>query len=118
MNPDLQQKIEAALNRLTKWRTVFAGWQLGTRLKGDPESDALRDHRELTILLRCESSALVGLLLKKGVFTHDEWLEALRAEAEQLSQDYEQKFPGFKATDNGISIDPTIAAKTTKGWKP
>jgi hypothetical protein len=24
-----------ALNRLTKWRAFFAGWQLGTRPKGD-----------------------------------------------------------------------------------
>ena len=118
MNADLQQKMKAALNRLAKWRIVFTAWQLGTRLKGDPESDALRDHRELTILLRCEASALSGLLIKKGIFTHDEWMEALRAEAEQLSQDYEGKFPGFKATDNGISIDPAIAAKTTEGWKP
>jgi hypothetical protein len=41
----------AALNRLCKWRAIFAGWQLGTRAKGDPESDAVRDHREVTILI-------------------------------------------------------------------
>mgnify|MGYP001587156880 CR=1 FL=1 len=45
---DVMQKI----NRLTKWRTLFTGWQLGTRAKGDPEGDAVRDHREVTILLR------------------------------------------------------------------
>ena len=53
----------AALNRLCKWRAIFAGWQLGTRAKGDPESDAVRDHREVTILLRAEASAMTGLLL-------------------------------------------------------
>lgn len=36
-----------ALNILTKWRVLFTGWQLGTRPKGDPEGDAVREHREL-----------------------------------------------------------------------
>ena len=56
-----------ALNRVAKWRTLFAGWQLGTRPKGDPESDAVRDHREITILLRVEQSAIIGLLIRKGI---------------------------------------------------
>jgi hypothetical protein len=51
-----------ALNRVAKWRGLFAGWQLGTRPKGDPECDAVRDHREITILLRVEASALTRLL--------------------------------------------------------
>ena len=42
-------------NRLCKWRTVLTGWQLGTRAKGDPEGDAVRDHREVTLLLRVVS---------------------------------------------------------------
>src|SRR5258707_10424244 len=62
-----EQRMLAALNRLTKWRTHYAGWQLGTRAKGDPESDAVRDHRELTMLLRVELTALTGLLMRKGV---------------------------------------------------
>ena len=33
-----------ALNVLAKWRTLLAGWQLGTRPKGDPECDAVSDH--------------------------------------------------------------------------
>lgn len=31
------------LQRLGKWRTVFASWQLGTRSKNDPEAQAVRD---------------------------------------------------------------------------
>jgi hypothetical protein len=58
-----------ALNILTKWRTIFAGWQLGTRPKGDPECDAVRDHRELSMILRAEVTAFTGLLREKGVFT-------------------------------------------------
>jgi hypothetical protein len=110
--------MSAALQRLAKWRTVFAGWQLGTRAKGDPESDAVRDHREISILMRAELNALVGLLVKNGVFTAEEWTAALDREAEQLSADYTRRFPGFKATDYGLEISPAIAADTTRGWRP
>lgn len=106
-----------ALNTLTKWRTLFTGWQLGTRPKGDPEGDAVRDHRELTILLRAEMSALTGLLLRKGVFTSDEWLSALQAEAEQLSADYERRFPGVTADEYGLHLDKRVLP-WMKGWKP
>ena len=108
----------SALNKLTKWRSVFAGWQLGTRVKGEPESDAVRDHRELSIILRVEQSALVSLLLKKGVITLKEWEVALEEEATKLDRDYELRFPGFKSTDFGMEIDTKIAVETTKGWKP
>ena len=66
---ELAQACSRAMNRLAKWRSVFAGWQLGTRQIGDPESDAVRDHREVTLLLRAEQSALVLLLIEKGIFT-------------------------------------------------
>ena len=114
-------KAEAfnALNRLAKWRVVFTGWQLGTRLKGDAEGDAVRDHREVTILLRAEVSALVGLLAAKGVFTLDEWTSALGTEAELLALDYARRFPGLCAVDDGIEIyDVDKARQTTKGWRP
>lgn len=104
--------------RLCKWRTVFAGWQLGTRLKGDPESDAVRDHRELTMLLRCEQNATLALLVKKGLVTVPEYEAQCEYEAEYLCTMYEKKFPGFAAEDNGISIDTAVAAKTTAGWRP
>lgn len=107
-----------ALNKLAKWRTVFAGWQLGTRPKGDPECDAVRDHREVSIVLRCELSALVTLLIEKKVITEDEMAAAMEKEAALLDQDYEQKFPGFKATQDGIDIDVAKARETTKGWRP
>lgn len=104
--------------RLAKWRTVFAGWQLGTRPKGDPESDAVRDHREVTMLMRSELNALVGLLIDRGVFSAEEFTSRLESEAEYLSKQYERKFPGFKATDDGLSMNPAIAADTMRGWRP
>jgi hypothetical protein len=109
-----------ALNTLAKWRAHFAGWQLGTRAKGDPESDAVRDHREVTILLRAEMSAMTGLLLRKGVITETEWLAALEREAVQLSGDYAQRWPGVKATPEGLSYDLAKIrhAGWMNGWKP
>jgi hypothetical protein len=116
-----RSEVDAALNRVTKWRSLLAGWQLGTRLKGDPESDAVRDHREATILLRVEGSALVGLLIEKGVFTAEEWTDAVGREAVLLNANFEERFPGVTAHDYGLSFDGAQAediAKWMRGWKP
>src|SRR5205814_4113664 len=106
--------------RLAKWRTVFSGWQLGTRQKGDPEGDAVRDHREATILLRAEVNTLTGLLIEKGVFTAEEFDAALGKEAEMLSADFARRFPGITATDEGLHMDPAKIAQhgTMEGWRP
>lgn len=118
MNDDLARQCSAALNRLTKWRAVFAGWQLGTRAKGDPECDAVRDHREVTISLRAEASALTALLVEKGVITLEEFQQALIDEAQQLDKDYERRFPGIRSTDIGIQFNVKDASETMRGWKP
>lgn len=107
-----------ALNRLAKWRSVLAGWQLGTRPKGDPECDAVRDLRELQLLMRAELNALTGLLVEKGIFTTEEWDAALAKEADLLSEEYAQRFPGFRATDVGLEMDLKVAGETMKGWRP
>lgn len=107
-----------ATQRLAKWRTLFAGWQLGTRAKGDPEGDAVRDHREVTILLRAEMNALLGLLVEKGVITFEEFAVALEREADLLSADYARRFPGIRAADHGLEFVPHIAADTMRGWRP
>jgi hypothetical protein len=110
-----------ALNRVAKWRGLLAGWQLGTRPKGDPECDAVRDHREVTILLRVEGSALTGLLLAKGLITQAEWETALAQEANLLNAAYARRFPGVTATDSGLVLDLkklTAADSWMRNWKP
>jgi len=109
---------EPAIQRLAKWRVLLTGWQLGTRPKGDPEGDAVRDHRETTLMLRAELSALLSLLCDKGVFTVEEFTAALEHEAGLLSADYAKRFPGIRATDHGLEFVPHIAADTMKGWRP
>jgi hypothetical protein len=103
-----------ALNRLGKWRVHFTGWQLGTRAKGDPEGDAVRDHREATLMLRAEVSTLTALLLRKGAFTEDEWLTEIGGQADLLCLDLQERWPGVRATDDGLVLD--VAEIKTAGW--
>jgi hypothetical protein len=116
----LMEELEKALQRVCKWRSVFAGWQLGTRSDTDAECAAIRDHREVTILLRVEVSALAKLMIDAGVFTQEMWYRQLIEEAEALNEMYRKKFPGMEATDVGIHYDTKIASETMKrmNFKP
>jgi hypothetical protein len=107
----------APLERLAKWRVLFAGWQLGTRTKDDPEAAAVRDHREATLMLRAEANALANLLVAKGVFTVEEYTAAIEEEADLLCMGLEARFPGVTATDHGLRFDAR-AADTMRGWRP
>jgi len=106
------------MNILCKWRSVFAGWQLGTRPNTDPECQAVRDHREVTLLLRAECSAIAGILIENGLVTAEEFTVRVGREAELLSLALEDRFPGFKATEFGITMQADKAAQTMKGWRP
>jgi len=108
---------EKVLNRLAKWRVLLAGWQLGTRPKGDPECDAVSDHREVTLLMRTELNALVQLLIAKGVFDGQEWESQLVFEAQLMQKMLEARFPGVEATDGGLKFDRRAEAWMSK-WKP
>lgn len=114
----LSEIADRVANKLAKWRSVFAGWQLGTRTDSDPECQAVRDHREATILLRAEVNALTKCLLDAGVFTARDFTEQLIVECEHLSAMYERKFPGMRADESGITYDLPLAAETMKGWLP
>jgi hypothetical protein len=110
----------AALDKLAKWRKFFASWQLGTRTDSDGECNAVKDHREVSILMRAELSALTGLLLRKGVFTEQQWTDALEREAKQLDHDYEGRFPGWRSTADGLSMNLPEAIETMRklGFPP
>lgn len=110
----------AALEKLTKWRKFFASWQLGTRPDSDGESRAVRHHREATILLRAELTALTGLLIRKGLITQAEFQDALEREAKQLDEDYARSYPGWSSTPNGLAMKLPEAADTMRrlGFPP
>jgi hypothetical protein len=111
---DIGAEYMRAMNKLTKWRAFFASWQLGTRRSSDGECRAVRDHREVTIICRAELSALAGLLIKKGVFTQEEFTGALTAEAKRLDHDYEEHFPGWRSTEAGMSMKMPEAGETMR----
>ena len=107
------------LEKLCKWRLVFASWQLGTRSKDDPECQAVRDHVDARLILRAEVSALTALLIKKGLISVEEFREQLETEAYLLDQMLEQKFPGWQSTEIGMAVvDVKKAIETMRGWKP
>jgi len=114
----LETELMRHLQILTKWRQPFAAWQIGTRSADDVECRAIKDHREVTILMRTELNALLGLVIKKGVFTLEEFQTQMIEEADHLSASYEEKFPGLKATEFGIQYDIAKAKETMKDWKP
>lgn len=99
------------LNLVAKWRVLFTGWQTGTRSDTDPTAAAIRDHREATLMLRAESTALVSLLIGKGIITGQEWDRALEMSADQLLTDLTARFPGVTADDDGLTMDPNIAVR-------
>jgi hypothetical protein len=111
---------DQVLNKLAKWRNVFASWQLGTRSREDGECRAVKDHREVTIMLRAEMNAMLGLLLKKGIITEEGWNASLISEAGQLDRDYEGKFPGFSTSPDSVTMDLHRAAETMRrmGFPP
>lgn len=112
LEDELRTKAQRVMNRLAKWRSVFAGWQLGTRLDTDGECIALKEHREATILLRVELNALTRLLITKGVIKEAEFYTILMEEAERLHRLYEKLFDGYEATSDGMVVDVRRAVDT------
>jgi hypothetical protein len=109
-----------ALQRLCKWRSFYAGWQLGSRPKGDPESDAVRDAVDARLVMRVELNAMGALLIQKGVFTLEEWHRAVEVEAKAMNRALEERYPGVRATDEGIEITNPEGADTIRrmNFKP
>lgn len=114
------EQVSRIVNKLCKWRRFFAGWQLGTRLENDPEAKAISNHRELSIMLRVEVSALANMLVEKGIMTHEEFTDVVGAEAEILDAAYQKSFPGFKSSDEGMVMTMPACADTMRvmNFKP
>ncbi len=109
---DAKARCSRSLNRLCKWRAVFASWALGTRSAADGEVKQLRDLREAVMILRVEVTALTAVLHARGDLDGADFFDAQTIEAEELALAYERKFPGFRAVDEGIDIDLAAARKT------
>jgi hypothetical protein len=106
-----------AVNRLTKWRSVFAGRWLGTRASTDPETIAVRDVVEKLLILRAEVNALIHLATARGDFTVVQLQDRIAIECAHLEAGLEKEFPGFKSNDTGMTIDTNVAVETMRGWR-
>jgi len=113
----MKHDFDRILNRLAKWRAHFAGWQLGTRGKDDPECQAVRDHREVTLLLRAEVNAISRALIENKVCSQDRFTELVCEEAILLEKQLEQRWPGVRATDEGLAYDNRVM-DWMKKWRP
>lgn len=117
--PNPRHKLQVMIEIFGKWRSVFAGWQLGTRAEDDPECRAVRDQRELLLSMRAELNALIQLLIREKVFSYNDWCKQMCEEIDILDKAYEERFPGFQVSAMGLVItDKEKAAETTKGWRP
>jgi hypothetical protein len=109
------------LNKLCKWRLIYAGWHNGTQSISDPGVQAMRDLHEKILIHRVEITALATLMLEKGVFTAEEFSATVEKEAEILDGQLSDFFAGFETIPNGIRIlDVEIAAETQRrlGFPP
>lgn len=115
-----QRRLAASANRLAKWRSWFAGWQLGTQSEDHGPAKAVRDHREVTMMLRAEVSGLTKILLDKGVVSEVELAETFADEYEMLSADYSRRFDGVEATGQGLTMDIVRVRETMRrlGFPP
>lgn len=118
LDEKIMQEYQKAMNKVCKWRAVFAGWQLGTRSADDPEAQAVRNTAEALIIHRIELNAVVALLIYHGVTTEEEWTKLVTSEAKLYDKALEEQFPGMKSSDSGMVMDAQTTAKTMKGWRP
>jgi len=109
-----------ALNKLCKWRLIFAGWHRGSATlitggKPTPGVAAMRDLMDKWLIMRVENSALAVLLRDKGIFTQEEFYNAIMKEAKILDKEMESVFPGFSTNEDGVVIsDIKLAQKTMR----
>lgn len=104
--------LASAVQKLSKWKMFFASWQLGTRSSHDGECKAVKDHRELTLMLRAEVNTLTVLLERKGLISQVEFISELAEQCVLLDQQLEQRFPGFSTSTAGLEMKLPECAQT------
>lgn len=104
-----------ALNKLCKWRLVLSGRVWGTAPKG-PQAKGRADIFEKLLIMRAELNALTQILHGAGIINPELWDRVLADEAMLLDAAIELEFPGMRSTQQGMVLNPELAAETMKGW--
>lgn len=107
-----------ALNKLAKWRTVFASRIMGTQTTEHVPTKALKEIVEGQLIMRAELNALLRHLTVNKMITNEQWLEAVKDEAITLDKLMEIRFPGITTSDQGVHFDPVMIREmgTMNGW--
>lgn len=119
--PELDALLDRALNKLCKWRSLYAGWWLGTRPNSDPTTQAVRDNFDRAIVLRAEMTAISAILIQKQVCTQEELQRAVLAEVQALDTQLEKAWPGFRTSDEGLvfaDLNEAAATMKRRGFPP
>lgn len=105
----------AALETLCKWRNVYG--LMATMGSQESFERYVRDTADKHLLLRAEVNAMTALLIQKGVFTATEFAVQLDVEAEHLSGVMVEAFPGFEATEIGLTMKMPEVQETMQSWQ-
>lgn len=103
------------VNRIRHWRTHIAQLVVGPA-HGTPPFAALEHMAEQQLLQRIETNAIVGILLTAGIVTKEDAGAIMQLEAQKLEAQLERRFPGFRATDEGIIA--VLAVAQSNGHMP
>jgi len=106
---DLQKRLTALLQSVRQAGRAQIGRVLGTVESTRGNYKTWIDLLERSYFLRVEVNALLGLLVDKGIVTHDEWLQRLVDELEAYLKDLSSQWPELEFTEVGMTIKDTKA---------
>lgn len=111
-------RLQAESNRLHHLSMVYAGdfaqlpWAEGAATGivpyGTPGLKGVRDIADIALLVRVEVNALVNMLVRKGVFTSEEWVRECIEQTQWFTAQKEQKF-NVKSTAEGLVLNPSAS---------
>ena len=109
---DLRAKSSILYRLLSKLRQ-YARFSVG-RITGTTTAESgaykqLLTAEEARLFHRVDINALTGLLIKKGVFTEEEWTDALIEEAKLKDKELAEEWPDITVASDGRSYTINLA---------
>lgn len=115
-SPALVARLRSESNRLHHISMIHAGdfaslpWAPGAAQGmvpyGAPGLKGVRDVADIALVLRAEMNALVALLIRKGVFSQEEWVRQCIEDTMWLTEAKEKQF-NVRATETGLTLNPS-----------
>ena len=96
--------VERLAQRLRQFGRLDCGRILGTRAHTDGDYLALLSLLERSFFLRAEATAIVQVLIKKGLLNERDFQNAVAHEMNLLLVELHKEWPEIEVTDDGIKI--------------